>query len=140
MGTVASLGAQGAASNRPHGTWKARPTVYHGIQMRSRLEALWAAEWDQRRSDGELIGWQYEPKAFATRRQQYLPDFRLDYGTSVEYVEVKPGSLSAAELYGLMDRMATVWYSEPNAGLVVVIGSPVEAVTFSGAGGAWAPV
>jgi len=30
-------------SLRPDGSWRPRPTIYKGIAMRSRLEALWAA-------------------------------------------------------------------------------------------------
>ena len=51
---------------------KPRPTVYKGIQMRSRLEAGFAA-W----LDGRFIKWHYEPCAFADERGQYLPDFEL---------------------------------------------------------------
>lgn len=65
--------------------WKARPTVYRGVQMRSRLEAAWAEQWD-----AEGVEWKYEPRCFASERGQYLPDFLLP-GPWV-YVEVKPVS------------------------------------------------
>lgn len=74
--------------------WKARPTVYKGIQMRSRLEAGFAAWLDRYRFD-----WEYEPCAFASELGQYLPDFRLNdvFASWKEkrvsmYVEVKPSS------------------------------------------------
>lgn len=74
--------------------FKARPTVYKGVKMRSRLEAGFAAWLDESR-----FTWEYEPCAFATEDGQYLPDFRLTDVTiswSAEpatiYVEVKPDS------------------------------------------------
>jgi hypothetical protein len=73
-------------------TIKARPTVYNGIKMRSRLEAGFAAWLDQNQFD-----WEYEPCAFASEDGQYLPDFRLNnvFATwspkpVTFYVEIKP--------------------------------------------------
>lgn len=65
-----------------------RPTIYNGIQMRSRLEAAWAEQFD-----ALGFGWTYEPFAVATRTGQYLPDFRLEIpGVDVPvFAEVKPG-------------------------------------------------
>ena len=61
------------------------PTMYRGIQFRSRLEARWAAFFD-------VLGWhwEYEPAEF----RGWIPDFLL-FGQSREgpepvYVEVKP--------------------------------------------------
>lgn len=76
---------------------KARPTVYKGIRMRSRLEAGFATWLDE--NDFE---WEYEPCAFATERGQYLPDFRLRNvfvtwapEPVTVYIEVKPDSWAA---------------------------------------------
>ncbi|NEA21577.1 hypothetical protein [Actinomadura bangladeshensis] len=73
---------------------KARPTVYKGIRMRSRLEAGFAAWLDETHFD-----WEYEPCAFATEDGQYLPDFRLRNvfvawmeKPATVYIEVKPTS------------------------------------------------
>lgn len=57
---------------------KAIPTIYNGLQFRSRLEATWAAFFD-------LMGWkwEYEPCDFPG----WIPDFLLGERT---YVEVKP--------------------------------------------------
>lgn len=79
-------------------TSHARPTIYNGIQMRSRLEAGYAAWLDKWKFD-----WAYEPSAFATEHGQYLPDFRLNdvpvadpgaerFIPQTVYVEVKPAS------------------------------------------------
>lgn len=90
----------------------ARPTIYRGIQMRSRLEARCAAFLDRVR----LI-WEYEPVAFANERGQYLPDFYLPpVGLRVRpiYIEVKP-TLEAA--YAAMPRVAVILDSEPTAHL-----------------------
>jgi hypothetical protein len=91
--------------------WRARPTTYRGIPMRSRLEASVAAELDR-----TLPGrWEYEPRAFADESGQYLPDFVVDGSM---YVEVKPTielALRATE------RMQIIWSSEPEAILVIFI-------------------
>jgi len=63
--------------------FKARPTTYRGIQMRSRLEARAASM-----LDAAGIDWQYEPRAFRTSDGgEYLPDFQIGPTT---FVEVKP--------------------------------------------------
>ncbi len=74
--------------------FKPRPTTYNGIEMRSRLEAGYAAWLDQ-----WGFNWEYEPRAFASDAGQYLPDFRLrdvpearadgQAGSLDIYVEVK---------------------------------------------------
>jgi hypothetical protein len=51
---------------------KARPTIYKGIQMRSRLEAAYAQH-----LDADNYPWEYEPECFADETGQYLPDFRI---------------------------------------------------------------
>jgi len=59
---------------------KAKPTRYKGIQFRSRLEATWAAFFDQCRWQ-----WEYEPNIFDGAG--WLPDFLIRPGN---LVEVKP--------------------------------------------------
>lgn len=92
----------------------ARPTIYRGVQMRSRLEASWAAHFD------ELgLVWTYEPVAFGGRGGQYLPDFLLEHPNGDRaYAEIKP-TLEAA--YRALPRMAIVWESEPDAELVMYV-------------------
>jgi hypothetical protein len=97
---------------------QARPTIYRGIQMRSRLEARVAAWFD----DHE-IPWVYEPLCFADEEGQYLPDFELKdfgvYGRTKRplYVEVKP-------TWALADqwkrRMQIIWSSIPEADLLAI--------------------
>lgn len=100
----------------------ARPTVYNGIQMRSRLEARYAA-W----LDGVGATWEYEPQCFASGSRQYLPDFLIrdvhviGRGRSV-YVEVKPAMFASRDdVTKLANRMATIWFSEPEAVLVLEV-------------------
>jgi hypothetical protein len=59
----------------------AHPTMYKGIQFRSRLEARWAAFFD-------LVGWfwEYEPVDL----EGWTPDFRLKISTSNENGKVCP--------------------------------------------------
>jgi hypothetical protein len=111
--------------------FQARPTVYKGIEMRSRMEAGFAAWLDQRHFD-----WKYEPDCFAGPKGQYLPDFGL-YGVDCQwleapatvYVETKPLGWSEREgefddYETLMRRMAIVWQSQPDA--VLLLAQPPE--------------
>lgn len=81
------------------GAFKARPTIYDGTQMRSRLEAGFAAWLDRRK-----VPWEYEPCAFGhPELGQYLPDFRLrniptsEWGEVTLYAEVKPANFLPEE-------------------------------------------
>jgi hypothetical protein len=98
----------------------ARPTIYNGIRMRSRLEASFA-QW----LDFLGVEWRYEGDAFADRTGQYLPDFTVpkvgcnfdgvhDVGTLV--IDVKPHEHGAIDTF---ERMRRVWSSIPSAVLVV---------------------
>jgi hypothetical protein len=114
-------------------TIPARPTIYNGIQMRSRLEAGYAAWLDQWNFD-----WTYEPNAFASERGQYLPDFRLDAvrcswlaDPATVYVEVKPptiwgddgdGGLTPA-FVKQMAHCRIIHDNEPDA--VVLLANPI---------------
>lgn len=102
----------------PMRNYKARPTTYRGIEMRSRLEAGYAAWLDQWSFD-----WEYEPQAFASQRGQYLPDFLLKkvpearadgkVVTTDVYVEVKPAGWTG-DLDALARRMAIIAESKVN--------------------------
>jgi hypothetical protein len=93
--------------------WKARPTTYKGVAMRSRLEARFAAF-----LDAEGFEWIYEPRAYAGDGGQYLPDFVLPQTEYPAYVEVKPTLELALAATG---RMQVIWESEPNAILLVAV-------------------
>jgi hypothetical protein len=70
------------------------PTVYRGVQYRSRLEAKWAAFFD-------LLGWPYQYEPFDLGG--WIPDFMLTSGPKPVLVEVKPiyeFSREAAEKVG----------------------------------------
>lgn len=60
---------------------KAHPTMYNGVQYRSRLEARWAAFFD-------LIGWKHEYEPIDL--QGWSPDFILHGKKRSTLVEVKP--------------------------------------------------
>lgn len=97
-------------------TWKARPTVYAGIPMRSRLEATFAEV-----TDRIGVRWEYEPRAFGAKgRRQYLPDFELFFGKPDEpvrvYVEVRP---TPEQAYLAMEQMSVIWESEPDVMLLI---------------------
>ena len=101
---------------------QARPTLYKGIQMRSRMEAEFAAflDWS---CENRLTGgrWEYEPMCFASERGQYLPDFLLVWegpvGPIRVYTEVKP---FVNDFRSITDRMEIIWESEPAAVLQLV--------------------
>jgi hypothetical protein len=87
-------------------TIKARPTVYKGIKMRSRLEAAFAQELDARDLE---FGWKYEPECFADESGQYLPDFQyLDI-----YYEVKPPNADFAAALKRMHVIRSTWSRAP---------------------------
>src|SRR6266545_2192748 len=108
----------------------ARPTVYDGIRMRSRLEAKFAATLDRVYGRGS---WTYEPRCFASQDGQYLPDFevhRTKTGPAKfpHFIEVKPTSITAAELFATLGKMLLIWRSEPNAMLsLIVLGNDDQA-------------
>lgn len=94
-------------------TWRARPTVYKGIRMRSRLEASVAAWLD---SEGDA--WEYEPVCFGNAAGQYLPDFRVTgQNKTTYYLEVKPAN---ADHTAALKRMHVIRSSEPRAFLAVI--------------------
>jgi len=112
-----------------------RPTVYKGIRMRSRLEARWAASFDEEVVDPTcwLVSWEYEPCAFANESDQYLPDFRLSYrGENGEPVESQSGTVyldvkgMLEDPFPVMARMETILSSERDVGLHLIVGSPEE--------------
>lgn len=81
---------------------KAIPTVYRGCTFRSRLEARWAAFFDE-------VGWpwQYEPLDL----NGYIPDFVLDFYEPM-LVEVKP-ALKVSELMQYTPKiMQSGWKQE----------------------------
>lgn len=109
---------------------QARPTVYKGIRMRSRLEALYAAGFDD---DG--IPWEYEPECFADDTGQYLPDFRFS-GVD-DYLEVKG---VVTDPIPIMTRMEIILSSRPDAHLQIDEGTPGEGRQWIGRrmnGGDW---
>lgn len=95
--------------------FKARPTLYNGIQMRSRNEAAFAQWLDCRRWN-----WEYEPDCFADRNGQYLPDFRVLFnerpGSGI-YVELKP---TAETAWAARNAMLPIRSTYPMAALAVV--------------------
>ena len=105
--------------------FKARPTVYKGVRMRSRLEATFAQRCDE---NGET--WEYEPNRFGNELGQYLPDFKVTAPWVPNrpcYVEVKPFVTQDMRIDWnhprgwacLMERMAIIWSSEPNCDLML---------------------
>ena len=105
----------------------ARPTVYKGVQMRSRLEADYAGYLDRQLP---VWGgtWRYEPVCFGSEADQWLPDFSVDYHGSRSYTEVKPVGLldewveenRSNEIDALLTRISVAWESEPEAQLELV--------------------
>lgn len=93
----------------------ARPTLYQGVGMRSRLEARFAAGFDK-----AGLSWVYEPNCFADATGQYLPDFRVGKRAPWWYVEVKPHD---DDIDDVAARMEIIWASEPNATLIVLCGN-----------------
>lgn len=93
----------------------ARPTIYNGTKMRSRLEARFAGI-----LDGHGIKWEYEGPAYAEGSKQYLPDFTLPIDWVAKWIiDVKPhlGYDGYDEDVGLddwLDRMQPVYTMPPD--------------------------
>lgn len=97
-------------------SWTARPTVYKGTQMRSRMEAAWAGALDLH-GDKE---WVYEPQCFASEEGQYLPDFVVKELHA--YVEVKP-LFASLPRHDEMERwQRIIRATEPEATLTLIVG------------------
>jgi len=122
---------------------RARPTVYKGIRMRSRLEADFAADLDRRDKE-----WKYERECFASPDGQWLPDFRVKTkpGKPDELVELKPAGLlykqwASGETDKILARMTIAWASEPDVCLTLLYwnrGGPAAMVISSyGSGTPW---
>ncbi len=82
------------------------PTLYNGVQFRSRLEARWAAFFDVLKWE-----WDYEPLDLAG----YIPDFVLPFRHAPLLVEVKPTATYqvGTELRASTPKiMASGWASE----------------------------
>jgi len=114
----------------------ARPTVYDGIPMRSRLEAKFAAWLDRVYGKGS---WTYEPRCYASQAGQYLPDFevhrpKIGPAKSSHFIEVKPTNITASELFATLDKMMLIWRSEPGAliSLIVLGNDEQTAMVFFG--------
>lgn len=88
----------------PRNPIEARPTLYRGVQMRSRLEAR-VAEW----MDAGGIVWQYEPRVYKVGAVEYLPDFQVGERT---FVEVKPAIEARGTQIALSVRRAAYVLAE----------------------------
>lgn len=93
-----------------------RKTLYRGIEMRSRLEARFAATLE---SLNPGCNWEYEPRCYASASGQWLPDFEVDAGDPERHtlVEVKPTRKNP----GLFQRMSMAWETDPAAVLQLAI-------------------
>lgn len=109
---------------------KARTTMYRGVQMRSRLEADFAAFLDR-----GGVEWEYEPVCFAGPRGQWLPDFRVLFNGTRIYAEIKPESLRGDQIDQTLERMSVAWLTEPTAVLHLAIwqfGKPRQSFNLMG--------
>jgi hypothetical protein len=104
------------------------PTMYAGVRFRSRLEARWAAMFDQLG-----WGWTYEPFDL----DGYIPDFQLQF-LRPTIVEVKP-ELTTRGLHSHAGKVPSAWQEQlfvvgPLSGFIhedkVVMGVLYEYETF----------
>jgi hypothetical protein len=93
------------------GSIDAKPPMYAGVAMRSKLEADFA-----RHLDRLGIGWAYEPRVFGSKGSGYLPDFQITRDGVDFYIEVKP---TLGEVPEARSRMEVIWKREPKAMLLV---------------------
>lgn len=86
--------------------FRSRPTLYRGIQMRSRIEARWAVIFDF-----FSLRWEYEPEHYSLPVGNYLPDFWLE-GQDC-WIEIKgphPTEFEQAKARGLARLSQKVVY------------------------------
>jgi hypothetical protein len=103
------------------------PTVYAGVQFRSRLEARWAAFF------GLLAWrWEYEPLDLAG----YIPDFVLRFPYAPLLAEAKPAlSHDAITTHDREKIRTSGWQGE-----ALILGACVDTMSmFDGEVGAWGP-
>lgn len=110
-------------------TMQARPTTYAGVKMRSRLEAGFA-QW----LDRAHLAWSYEPRCYASKKGQWLPDFEVfvpvvnKEDADVWLFDVKPqGWRDDAQLRRWTDIVA-----ESDPGIRVGVARGSEVVSFTG--------
>lgn len=97
----------------------ARPTIYNGINMRSRLEAKTAGSLDE-----HGVAWTYEPRAYAYQNVQYLPDFEItEWCGGSAFLEVR-GMEDFGGVYLAAQQMQVIWSSVPSAYLYLDVHSP----------------
>jgi len=97
---------------------QAIPTIYRGIQMRSRLEAAWALFFDE-----HGVRWAYEAEGFDFGDVRYLPDFYLpDCRT---FVEVKGVMDEASE-----QKISALAAAAGARGIKVIVGEAPAGVRF----------
>lgn len=99
-----------------------RPTLYKGIQMRSRLEADFARWLDgPGRQQFSFSSWEYEPQCFASEDGQYLPDFELTRTDRKRlYLEIKPQNFPRPDALFVLPQMEIIRQSEPEADLGLI--------------------
>ena len=90
------------------------PTVYKGIEFRSRLEAKWAIMFDY--LDWP---WQYEPVDF----KGYIPDFHIDFGRKQFFIEIKP-AFTQDDLRPALDKAVRALGESREETILVLGGSP----------------
>lgn len=93
---------------------KAIPTVYNGIQFRSRTEARWALFFDC--IDAKYL---YEPQLFPFEPHWYLPDFLLPDANT--WIEVKGKDPSGEEIFKVKQLCTKT--EQP---ALIVVGTPRE--------------
>lgn len=93
------------------GIIESKETDYHGITMRSRLEADFARFLDMRG-----LTWTYEPRPFFANGKGYLPDFQVERPDGYHFIEVKP---TLGEVARAKQRMTVIWETYPTAVLIV---------------------
>lgn len=107
-------------------TFAAIPTMYAGVQFRSRLEARWAAFFD-------LIGWKWEYEPFDL--PGYIPDFRVRKTDAVDpgwiLCEVKPVSpIDQCEFEGF-EKLTSLHGKDTRACKILLLGNSNSDATYS---------
>lgn len=109
------------------GSPMSRPTIYRGIEFRSRLEVRFAQHLDEL---GET--WAYEPRVYGPKGRGYLPDFEILASARPTFIEVKP---TVAEAEEAQAKVAVIWETVPEA--LILIAAAEGCTWFGSQGDSW---
>ena len=90
------------SKNKKSKVIKAKPTDYHGVHFKSKLEAQWAVFLEHHHLCAD---WRYEPRSYEipAKGWTYTPDFWVSVGGMEVFLEIKPVPITDKHAFFLME-------------------------------------